>query len=123
MREDLERIGLPGTIRGQPVNFKATRASFATWLDEAGVSEQVRKRLMGHALRDVTEKHYTVREMEQLARAVAMIAIDEPMAAGTESRRSQFDEAVTKDLTFAKVFGCPILSTTRAAPLPRLTGK
>ncbi len=75
MREDLERIGLPGTIRGQSVTFKATRASFATWLDEAGVPEQVRKRLMGHAVRDVTEKHYTVRELEQLARAVATIEI------------------------------------------------
>jgi len=76
LREDLERIGLPTSIRGQPVNFKATRASFATWLDEAGVPEQVRKRLMGHAVRDVTEKHYTVREMEQLAKAVGVIVLD-----------------------------------------------
>lgn len=80
MREDLKRIGIPGTIRGQPVDFKATRASFATWLDEAGVPEQVRKRLMGHVVRDVTEKHYTVREMEQLARAVAMIVVGKSVA-------------------------------------------
>ncbi|MDI1442423.1 tyrosine-type recombinase/integrase [Polyangium sp. 6x1] len=76
MREDLERVGLPGEIRGQAVEFRATRASFATWLEEAGVAEGVRKRLMGHAVRDVTERHYTARELEQLARAVAAIPIE-----------------------------------------------
>lgn len=75
MREDLERVGLPVEIRGRPVEFRATRASFATWLEEAGVAEGVRKRLMGHAVRDVTERHYTVRETEQLANAVSRIPL------------------------------------------------
>jgi len=35
------------------------------------VAERIlRKRLMGHAVRDVTERHYTARELEQLAEAV-----------------------------------------------------
>ena len=75
IREDLARLGLPTEIRGQAIEFRATRSSFATWLEEAGVSEQVRKRLMGHAVRDVTERHYTVREVEQLAQAVRTIPV------------------------------------------------
>jgi integrase len=75
IREALARLGLPTELRGRPVDFKATRSSFASWLADAGVPDQVRKRLMGHTLRDVTEKHYTARDLDQLAQAVATIPL------------------------------------------------
>lgn len=75
LRVDLGAIGLPTEIREEPVEFKATRSSFATWLEDAGVSEAIRKRLMGHAARDVTERHYTARELAPLAAAVATIQL------------------------------------------------
>ena len=73
IRDDLKAAGLPDVCDGKPVEFKATRSTFATWLDEAGVDERVRKRLMGHVATDVTEKHYTARELATLAVAVETI--------------------------------------------------
>jgi integrase len=73
LREDLARLELPTMIRGQPIEFRATRSSFASWLNEAGVPQPLIKRLLGHVRRDVTEKHYTVRDLGQMARAVLKI--------------------------------------------------
>lgn len=75
LRADLKALGLPTSLDGHPVEFKATRSSFASWLEEAGVSEAIRKRLMGHVAKDVTEKHYTRRDLGRLAEAVATIAL------------------------------------------------
>jgi len=75
LRADLEAAGLPIAIRGVPVEFKATRSSFATWLSNAGVPDPIRKRLMGHRAKDVTERHYTVRDLSALADAVAKIPL------------------------------------------------
>jgi integrase len=75
LREDLAACGLPTTLDGRAIDFKCARSSFATWLDEMGVERLVRKRLMGHSIGDVTERHYTRRELEQLAAAVNRIAL------------------------------------------------
>lgn len=75
IRDDLQLAGLSAEVDGQAVDFKATRSSFATWLDEAGVSDGARKKLMGHRASDVTEAHYTVRELATLAAAVATIPL------------------------------------------------
>ena len=83
LRADLKACGLPTGIDGRPVDFKAARSSFATWLNDAGVEKLVRKRLMGHVVTDVTERHYTARELAQLAEAVDRIALDWPLGAGT----------------------------------------
>ncbi|HMY22057.1 MAG TPA: tyrosine-type recombinase/integrase, partial [Polyangium sp.] len=66
LRQHLEMLGLPTEVRDVLIDFKATRSSFASWLADAGVPDQIRKRLMGHAVRDVTEWHYTARDIEQL---------------------------------------------------------
>ena len=79
LRADLKACGLPTTIDARPVEFKATRSTFATWLDDAGVDRAVRKRLLGHVVSDVTERHYTRREIEQLAAAVARIDLEWPV--------------------------------------------
>ncbi len=83
IREDLRAAGLPDTVDALPVEFKASRSSFLTWLDEMGVDERVRKRLAGHRALDVTERHYTVRELEQLAAAVATIPLRWTAGLGT----------------------------------------
>ena len=75
LRADLRAAGLPDNVDGRPIEFKSFRSSFLTWLDEAGVDERVRKRLAGHRASDVTEHHYTVRELAQLGAAVDLIAL------------------------------------------------
>jgi site-specific recombinase XerD len=83
LRADLKAAGLATEIDGQPVEFKSARSSFLTWLDENGVDGRIRKRLAGHLAGDVTEEHYTVRELRQLAGAVATIPLTWTRCAGT----------------------------------------
>ena len=45
---------------------KDTRHTFATRCAEAGVDDKARKIMMGHAMPDITEKHYTHRSIEYL---------------------------------------------------------
>ena len=75
IRDDLAAVGLPIEIEGQPIDFKATRSSFSSWLDGADVPRERIKRLLGHAAHDVTEAHYTKRDMEQLMAAVLVIRL------------------------------------------------
>jgi integrase len=75
LREDLRAAGLPDAHDGRAIELKASRSSFLTWLDEAGVDERIRKRLAGHRATDVTERHYTHRELQQLAAAVDKIPL------------------------------------------------
>jgi integrase len=91
LRADLVHVGLADQIGGKPVEFKSLRATFATALDEAGVDENVRRRLLGHGGRTVTERHYTRRELAQLSAAVSTIPIV------WRSQRSQLVTAVTTE--------------------------
>lgn len=89
LRADLVHVGLADQIDGKPVEFKSLRATFATALDEAGVDENIRRRLLGHGGRSVTERHYTRRELAQLSAAVARIGLV------WSARRSQVVTPVT----------------------------
>ena len=51
------------------------RRCFATYLDTANVPEEQRGRLMGHAKRTVTAKHYTDEQVETDRAAVERIAL------------------------------------------------
>jgi hypothetical protein len=53
-------------VNGRNVDFHATRRSCATWLEELGANDVHRKRLMGHAFKDVTDKSYTRKTHELL---------------------------------------------------------
>jgi integrase len=75
LREDLRAAGQPDVVDGRPAEFKTFRSSCFTWLDELGVDERVRKKIAGHRAMDVTEAHYTVRELEQLAAALQKIPL------------------------------------------------
>lgn len=92
LRADLVHVGLAAEIDGLPVEFKSLRATFATALDEAGVDENVRRRLLGHGGRTVTERHYTRRELAQLSAAVAHIGLVWP------AHRPQVVAPVTEEI-------------------------
>lgn len=75
IRYDLAAVGLLIDLEGQPIEFKATRSSFSSWLDAADVPRERIKRLPDHAAREVTEAHYTKRALEQLMAAVLTIPL------------------------------------------------
>jgi integrase len=76
IRADLEAAGCATTYAGHPIDFHATRRSFATWLEEAEVPEGIRKRLMGHGGAGVTDESYTAKTLARLAEAVGRISLD-----------------------------------------------
>lgn len=57
------------------VTFHALRRSFLSYLAHAHVPQEIRKRLAGHSKGDVTEEHYTDRELSELREAVERIAL------------------------------------------------
>jgi hypothetical protein len=71
LRQDLRTAGCPDTCHGHPIDSRALRRSFSTWLD----AEEVRGRLMGHARRSVTAKHYTDNQVETDRRWINRIAL------------------------------------------------
>lgn len=75
IRKDLRAAGCPDTCWGFPITAQAIRRSFATYLDAAGVTEEVRGRLLGHAAKSVTAKHYTAAAVETDRAAVNLIAL------------------------------------------------
>jgi integrase len=80
LRRDLRAAGLPDTYEKHDIVFHSLRASFASYLHAAGVPEDARKRLMGHAATDVTSAHYTAKDVEALRPHVESIRLD--LAAG-----------------------------------------
>lgn len=94
LREDLRAAGLPDTVDGKPVEMKSTRSSFLTWLSELGVSDAIRKRLAGHRASDVTERHYTHREIDQLAEAIGRIPLRWRTGAAGAARGSTVEAPV-----------------------------
>lgn len=75
LREYLEAAGLPTTFEGEPFRAHDLRACFSSWLASAGVDEETRGRLLGHAPRSMTSRHYTARDLTRLAHAVGSIKL------------------------------------------------
>jgi integrase len=75
LRCDLVAAGCPDTQHGQSIDAHGLRRSFATYLDAAGVPENQIGRLMGHAKKNVTAKHYTAAQVETDRDAVNKIAL------------------------------------------------
>lgn len=75
LRRDLVTAGCPDKQHGQPIDAHGLRRSFATYLDAAGVPENQIGRLMGHAKKSVTAKHYTAAQVETDREAVNKIAL------------------------------------------------
>lgn len=65
-KEVCARLGTPHTIHD-------TRHTFATRADNYGMNKICVQRLMGHASKDVTEKVYTHKDLEQLRKAINLL--------------------------------------------------
>lgn len=78
LRDDLEVPKLPTKYRGVvEIDFKdATRHSFATWLAIAGVDDAIIGRLMGHAAKSVTRRHYIGDDLAPLLAAIKKIQLN-----------------------------------------------
>ncbi len=77
VRNDLEKAGCPTTYGTETLTFKdVTRHSFATWLGAASVADEVIGRLLGHAARTVTRRHYVGEDLATLRDAIERITLD-----------------------------------------------
>jgi integrase len=81
LRQDLALAGCPTLYAGQhPLDFHATRRSFATWLEANGVPGDLIDRMMGHAAKNVRKRHYSATDLELMRRAVETINLAYPEA-------------------------------------------
>lgn len=78
LRRDLKTAGCADTMNGSPITAQSIRRSFSTYLDAAGVHDEQRGRLMGHAAKTVTAKHYTAAQLETDRAAIETIALTWP---------------------------------------------
>jgi integrase len=91
LRHDLELAGCPTLFAGEhPLDFHATRRSFATWLEANGVSGDVIDRMMGHAAKNVRKRHYSATDIELMRRAVETIQLRIEPAAPTVAFAAEF---------------------------------
>lgn len=71
LRADLKTAGRPeATPEGKPITFHSSRRSLSTWLDGVEIAEGTIQRILGHADRNVTRKHYTGRDIELMRSAL-----------------------------------------------------
>jgi integrase len=70
IQTDLAAVG----IKRPEVDFHATRRSFSTWLEAAGVHPETVDRLLGHVPKSVRARHYSAPDLGVLREAVERIA-------------------------------------------------
>lgn len=78
LRKDLELAGCATTMNGTKITAQAIRRSFSTYLDATGIHDEQRGRLMGHAAKSVTARHYTAAQLETDRAAIETIALTWP---------------------------------------------
>lgn len=66
LRKDLEAVGLPTHIEGEPLTFHALRRSCASWLEAAGAPGEVVSVFLGHAPKTTADRHYAAKVVENL---------------------------------------------------------
>lgn len=76
IREDLQAAKQPTKVGSADIDFHATRRSFLTWLTNAEVPSDIIDMLAGHAGKGVRARHYTGRDLEVMANAIAKIELD-----------------------------------------------
>jgi len=76
IRDDLETAKQPTRVGTADIDFHATRRSFLTWLTNAEVPSEIIDMLAGHAGKGVRARHYTARDLDVMAKAVAKIELD-----------------------------------------------
>ncbi|MBK7583141.1 MAG: tyrosine-type recombinase/integrase [Myxococcales bacterium] len=77
LREDLEAAGCPTKYAGEyPIDFHATRRSFASWLEANEVPGDIVDRLLGQAGKSVRKRHYSATDLEVMRKAIETIRLD-----------------------------------------------
>ena len=77
LREDLEAAGCSTKYAGEyPIDFHATRRSFASWLEANEVPGDIVDRLLGQAGKSVRKRHYSATDLEAMRKEVETIRLD-----------------------------------------------
>ena len=100
LREDLEAAGCPTKYAGEyPIDFHATRRSFASWLEANEVPGDIVDRLLGQAGKSVRQRHYSATDLEVMRKAIETIRLD-----------LQLD---VQTVAFAALFAAPVQQAVR----------
>ncbi len=75
LRSDLERLGLPSTVEGHPLEFRHLRTSCLSWMASAGVPDHICRRIAGQAQGSVLGAHYLKPSLDELRDAVERIPL------------------------------------------------
>jgi hypothetical protein len=110
VRTDLRAVNQARAERGEnpviadaaidPIEFKSPRRTFSSLLKNQDVDKEDRGKLMGHSGETVTERNYTLHELDRLAGLVARIPLTWPSvdtAVATEASAPQTPSASTED--------------------------
>ncbi len=84
LRLDLKRLNLPLESKGKPLTFQSFRHTFATMLEEAGVSQERRDHLLGHKPRSVAASHYVAKNLASYAEEIAKLPLGEVLTLSRE---------------------------------------
>ena len=80
LQKDLKRANISATFRGvggksAPFDFHATRRTFASMCEQAGIDGARVSALLGHKAKGVTAKHYLERNLEACREAIGKIQL------------------------------------------------
>jgi integrase len=110
LRQDLEALGCSPTYRGVNLTYHALRRTFCTWLEEADVSEPVKRRLMGQSAKGVTDEHYTHKSLARMKTAIdglsLNVAIEEIIGEGRNGTNG-YPDATAPQMTMAEATPSP----------------
>ncbi|MCK6535401.1 MAG: site-specific integrase [Polyangiaceae bacterium] len=100
LREDLEAAGCPTKYAAEyPIDFHATRRSFASWLEANEVPGDVVDRMLGQAGKSVRKRHYSATDLEVMRKAIETIRLDLKLDPQT--------------VAFAALFAAPVQQAVR----------
>ncbi len=113
LRLDLKRLRLPLESNGKPLTFHSFRHTFATMLEEAGVSQERRDHLMGHKPKTVAAANYVAKNLAAYAEEIAKIPLGESLTLSRDTLRvSPSKSAAANDASASALAGT-------AAPVAR----
>ncbi len=76
LRSDLRAVGLSDTFKGHDIDAHALRRTFATLLDDAGVSPNRLGPLLGHAGKTVTDRNYIGRNLRKFLPSILAMELE-----------------------------------------------
>ncbi len=95
LRLDLKRLKLPLLSNGKPLTIHSFRHTFATMLEEAGVSQERRDHLLGHKPRTVAASNYVAKNMATYAADIARLPLGELLTLSRDTVTTASDTSAT----------------------------